>query len=256
MPEPLTFDARSEKNLKTLLPGAERVMRRLLRALLDAGLDAKIISGTRTYAEQQKLYNQGRNGNPGPIVTNAPPGHSNHNFGLAIDIGLFNGSDYLESSPLYNKAGAIGKAMGLEWGGDWKMNDTPHFEVKTGLTMAQKRDRVAKGIPLLPDDPDEWTLYLNGKLLGELTEKGGALYYPARALLNRMYGEALVLANLGYLETSARLTWAGDMLSVPTTRNAQGTVLADVEHLAEWLALAADKDSEKRTVTLRKAITP
>lgn len=252
MPDDLTFDPRSEKHLKTLLPGAERVMRRLLRALLDAGLDAKIISGTRTYAEQAQLYAQGRTA-PGPKVTNAPPGHSNHNFGLAVDIALFDDGDYLESSPLYNKAGAIGKAMGLEWGGDWKMHDTPHFEVKTGLTMAQKRERVAKGVPLLPDDPDEWTLYLNGKMLGELTERSdGYLFYPARALLNRLYGETVVLANLGYIPETERLTWAGDAIFPATTRNAQGTVLTEITKMAEWLALTVTKDTENRRLMLTR----
>jgi len=45
----------------------------------------KLISGLRTYEEQDALYAQGRTA-PGPKVTNAPGGHSNHNFGLAFDM--------------------------------------------------------------------------------------------------------------------------------------------------------------------------
>jgi hypothetical protein len=41
--------------------------------------------GTRTFAEQAKLYFQGRT-TPGPIVTNAPAGSSLHNFGCAVDV--------------------------------------------------------------------------------------------------------------------------------------------------------------------------
>ena len=42
-----------------------------MKKVLDAGINAKIISGTRTYAEQNNLFRQGRFGNPGPIVTKA-----------------------------------------------------------------------------------------------------------------------------------------------------------------------------------------
>lgn len=146
-----TFDERSERNLKTLLPAAQGRFRDFLAALLDAGLEAKIISGTRSYPEQAELYAQGRT-KPGPIVTRAKPGYSNHNFGVAIDIGLWNGKDYLEDSPLYKKAGEIGKKMGLAWGGDWSsFKDLPHFEYPTGLTLAQMRQHVIDGIPILPE---------------------------------------------------------------------------------------------------------
>lgn len=44
-----------------------------------------VTSGRRTMAEQQHLYNQGRT-EPGKVVTNARPGSSAHNFGLAADL--------------------------------------------------------------------------------------------------------------------------------------------------------------------------
>ena len=251
----ITFDDRSERNLKTLLPGAERAARKFLAAVRAAGIDARIISGTRTYAEQQALFDQGRT-KPGPRVTNARPGQSNHNFGIAWDIGIFSdSSDYLEDSPLYRKAGAIGKAMGLDWGGDWaKIRDEPHFEVKTGLSMAQKRERVAKGIPLLPDDPDVWTLHLNGKLLGEMRAPGdGYLYYPARALLNRLYGEAVVLRSLNVDKGRNVLTWNGEGTGVPVIYNEQGSALAQIGPLAEWVALTAVWDDKARTIRLSRS---
>lgn len=40
--------------------------------------------GMRTFAEQAKIYFQGRT-TPGPIVTNAQAGMSCHNYGIAID---------------------------------------------------------------------------------------------------------------------------------------------------------------------------
>lgn len=142
----MTFDARTESNINTLLPAAQAKAREFMAACLAAGISLKIISGTRTYAEQNALYEHGRT-KSGPIVTNARGGYSWHNFGIAWDIGIFDGIRYLEESPLYAKAGAIGKSLGLEWGGDWKsIQDEPHFQLKTGLTLAQMRERVAKGI--------------------------------------------------------------------------------------------------------------
>jgi peptidoglycan L-alanyl-D-glutamate endopeptidase CwlK len=132
-PAPLA-DPRSEGNIGTLLAPVQPIARAFLAKLnarfgeMQNGVTAKIIGGTRTYAEQDNLYAQGRT-KPGAIVTNARGGYSNHNFGIAFDIGLFAGSAYLEESPLYATAGAIGKSLGLEWGGDWaSIQDKPHFE--------------------------------------------------------------------------------------------------------------------------------
>lgn len=43
--------------------------------------------GYRTFAEQAKIYFQGRT-TPGKIVTNARPGLSCHNYGIAVDLVL------------------------------------------------------------------------------------------------------------------------------------------------------------------------
>lgn len=147
-----TFDERSEKNLATLHPKAQVKAREFLaaaQAAMPGGLSVKIISGSRSYAEQDALYAKGRT-TPGRKVTNARGGFSNHNFGIAWDIGLFRDRDYLEEDPLYGECGKIGRAMGLEWGGDWKsFRDEPHYQIKTGLSLAQMRARVAAGKEVL-----------------------------------------------------------------------------------------------------------
>lgn len=43
-------------------------------------------NGFRSFAEQDKLYAQGRTNKSKPIVTNARGGYSAHNYGLAIDF--------------------------------------------------------------------------------------------------------------------------------------------------------------------------
>jgi peptidoglycan L-alanyl-D-glutamate endopeptidase CwlK len=127
------FDARSETNIRGLQLKAQPLVRRSLAALLAKGHEAKIISGTRTYAEQNVLYKQGRFGNSGPVVTNARGGYSWHNFGLAWDIGLFKGGTYLTDGAPYAAASPVAKVPGLEWGGDWKnFKDVPHYQLATG----------------------------------------------------------------------------------------------------------------------------
>ena len=78
-------DARSEACISTLEPDAQRKSRQFLKAANALPLTYKIISGTRTVAEQDELFAQGRT-KPGKIVTKAEGGESNHNFGIAWDI--------------------------------------------------------------------------------------------------------------------------------------------------------------------------
>jgi peptidoglycan LD-endopeptidase CwlK len=147
MPE---FDARSEKNLATLRPKAQPHFRALLRALIayatSHGLEVKIISANRTWAEQDALFAKGRTTPPiGKkfIVTNARGGQSNHNFQIAVDIGLFKDGKYLEESVHYKKVGALGEELGLEWGGRWKdLPDTPHYQIKTNKKVSVLRELV------------------------------------------------------------------------------------------------------------------
>ena len=133
--EPLTatsdkVDDRSEKVIATLLPEVQPYARALVTKAAADGITIKVISGLRTYDEQNDLYAQGRT-KPGRIVTNARGGFSNHNFGIAFDVGVFEGGQYLDESPKYNAVGVVGMDLGLEWGGNWKtIQDEPHFQLR------------------------------------------------------------------------------------------------------------------------------
>jgi peptidoglycan L-alanyl-D-glutamate endopeptidase CwlK len=123
-------DERSEKAIATLLAEVQPYARALVFKATAVGITIKILSGLRTYAEQDALYAQGRS-KPGPIVTNGRGGFSNHNFGIAFDIGVFEGPKYLGETPKYNAVGALGTDLGLEWGGNWKtIKDAPHFQLR------------------------------------------------------------------------------------------------------------------------------
>ena len=82
----------------------------------------------------------------GQIVTNARGGYSNHNFGLAFDVGVFDGGRYLGESPLYKVVGALGRSLGLEWGGDWRsIQDEPHFQLRPAwAAQMSERDFLAQ----------------------------------------------------------------------------------------------------------------
>lgn len=149
-------DARSEREIATLLPEVRPIARALVQKAAASGIQIRIIDGTRTWAEQDALYAKGRTA-PGKIVTNARGGHSNHNFGIAFDVGVFSGDRYLGESPKYRAVGVLGMELGLEWGGNWtSIVDQPHFQLRPvwadGLRerdmLAEMRRRVADGTPI------------------------------------------------------------------------------------------------------------
>ncbi|RFS24695.1 peptidase M15 [Chitinophaga silvatica] len=145
-----TFDPRSESNIVTLIPKAQILARQVLKAFTTTGSDVRIISGTRTYAEQDMIYKQGRFGNKLPKVTNARGGQSNHNFGLAWDIGLFESGAYITTDTKYKALAAkvLPLFPDLLWGGNWvTFKDNPHYQLKAVSDSVTKlRDLFEKGI--------------------------------------------------------------------------------------------------------------
>lgn len=144
-----SVDDRSESNIKTLLPEVQILARSLVHAAENIGITIKVISGSRTYEEQHAIYLQGRESvdvvnatrqkagmepidqNENKKVSNVDAGHSNHNFQIAFDIGVFEGKKYLARSPLYKAVAVLGKQLGLTWGGDWRhLRDEPHYELR------------------------------------------------------------------------------------------------------------------------------
>jgi peptidoglycan L-alanyl-D-glutamate endopeptidase CwlK len=125
-----SVDPRSEQVISSLNVNVQPYARALVQVARTAGITIKVISGMRTYAEQDALYAKGRQAD-GPIVTRARGGYSNHNFGIAFDIGVFENAKYLGESPKYKAVGVIGMQLGLEWGGNWKtLVDEPHFQLR------------------------------------------------------------------------------------------------------------------------------
>ncbi len=144
-----SFDPRSETNIITLTPKVQVLARQFLGICKNRGLDVRIISGTRTYAEQDALYRKGRYGNKEPRVTNARGGSSNHNFGIAWDVGLFQNGKYLTTVNPYKQLAtlALPQLPNLKWGGHWtSFPDYPHYEHQVnGHGIAQVRQLFETG---------------------------------------------------------------------------------------------------------------
>lgn len=132
-------DERSEKNIATLHERVRPYARALVNLAKSQGIDIKVISGLRTYEEQNALFAKGG-------VTKARGGYSNHNFGLAFDIGLFEGPHYISGSPQYKAIGSLGIGLGLEWGGSWtSFVDEPHFQLRPQWAKnMSERDMLAE----------------------------------------------------------------------------------------------------------------
>ncbi len=121
-----------------LHPVVQDLCNKFIAKCKDSGIKVIITSTYRDNEKQTQLYNQGRNGNPGKIVTNAKAGQSIHNYKLAFDFcPIVDGQASWSDTLLFITCGRIGKNLGLTWGGDFKsIKDMPHFEYTNGLTLA------------------------------------------------------------------------------------------------------------------------
>ncbi len=113
----------------------------LLRAAHALGIELIVTQAYRSMDEQAHLYAQGRT-IAGPIVTNAPPGSSWHEFRKAFDVAILKDgrATWPNDVALWQRIGNIGKQIGLDWGGDFHtIIDRPHFEYHPGQTLAMAR---------------------------------------------------------------------------------------------------------------------
>ena len=137
------------RNVSQLHPTLQKKVVELQKECKKQGIKIKIGECFRTVAEQNALYAKGRTA-PGSIVTNAKGNSysSMHQWGIAFDFfldmdvdkdGKTSDDAFNNATKLFNRVGAIGKKIGLEWGGDWKsIKDLPHFQLPDwGSTATQ-----------------------------------------------------------------------------------------------------------------------
>lgn len=131
----------NSRNIDDLHPRVAEMCQRFMSRCAGEGIDLLITSTYRDNESQAALYAQGRT-KPGRRVTNAKPGQSYHNYRVAFDVvPLRNGKPVWGASgadgELWQHLGRIGKAVGLEWAGDWqRFKEYPHFQYTGGLKLA------------------------------------------------------------------------------------------------------------------------
>jgi peptidoglycan L-alanyl-D-glutamate endopeptidase CwlK len=112
------------RGIDKLIPPVEALAKRFLSLCEEAGYLVKITDTLRTEAEQNAI----------PAAnTNARYPNSYHNWGLAFDFCRdVKGREWDNSDKFFNAVGAIGKSIGLTWGGDFKsIKDMPHLQDDT-----------------------------------------------------------------------------------------------------------------------------
>lgn len=140
------LNKRNEKKVVQLHPKIQCDVRNFINsAEKELGIQLIIVQGLRTFAEQDKLYSQGRT-SPGKIVTKVKGGQSMHNYGVAIDVFPLHADGKLhmekdrENIEMLKKVAPIAKRYGFSWGGDWKkFVDNPHFEKPFGKRISELR---------------------------------------------------------------------------------------------------------------------
>lgn len=131
------FSTRSLKNLEGIHPDMVKLMK---ASIIDCPIDFTIVEGVRSVLRQKELYAKGRS-KPGKKITNCDGVRvrSNHQikadgYGYAVDIYAYpidvNDTENIRIIAEHIKKKAADLGFRVEWGGDWKMKDYPHFELK------------------------------------------------------------------------------------------------------------------------------
>ena len=119
---PYAFGPRSLKRMEGVHPDLRKVMD---RAIAITDMDFTVLEGLRTLAQQRKYYATGK----------SKTMRSRHLTGHAIDIApLVDGkvtwdwAVYDRFAPIIKQA-AKDVGVKVEWGGDWKWRDGPHWQL-------------------------------------------------------------------------------------------------------------------------------
>jgi peptidoglycan L-alanyl-D-glutamate endopeptidase CwlK len=100
------------------------------------GIPIKLTEGYRPPERQAALLTTG--------ATDAKPGYSFHQYGLAFDLVPLDAQGKAWWEPpagVWDTIGRIGESLGLSWGGRWRptaklpLGDRPHFEYHPGFTI-------------------------------------------------------------------------------------------------------------------------
>lgn len=156
---PNQIATRNEAALAQVHPVLAKRVSGMIGALMVLNINLLVTEGLRTFARQAELYAYGRttvsntpckhngvalkigtcNQHPlGATITNAKPGQSWHQFGLAVDVVpdyvAADGAQTLDWNPAHDdwkQMLRVGKAFDLAEGAEWRtFPDFPHLQLK------------------------------------------------------------------------------------------------------------------------------
>lgn len=182
-------------------PELQKKAEKLIEECKKRGLIVKLGESFRTVAEQNALYAQGRT-KPGQIVTYAKGSDysSMHQWGVAFDIIRNDGKGaYNDSDGWFEKAGTVGKELGLEWGGDWTNPvDKPHFQLSQ---WGSTPDKLKKAYGSFENFKKTWEVYAAGEEEGEeLVTEGRAVVNGKEYKIDRILKDDMNFIKVGNFE--------------------------------------------------------
>lgn len=130
-------------------PFAEKMFNIYFNMYQKYGMRMRCTEGIRSYEKQQAIYDQGRKV-PGKILTNAKPGQSLHNFGLAADSCFVGNDPFLDHSfngaVMWDAFGSFVKMENLTWGRYIPgIEDLVHVELAHGMSLGELQYFLAHG---------------------------------------------------------------------------------------------------------------
>jgi peptidoglycan L-alanyl-D-glutamate endopeptidase CwlK len=197
----------------------------MIRRAYKEGIYVQISAGYRSMEEQAALYGQSRfysykgkdySNLAKPNVTNAKPGQSFHNFGLAVDFFLVteDGKTALWMvNTKWRRVADIGKELGFKWGGDWSgFKDYPHLEMTGGLSYSQLQagKRPTLSLKFNPGNEAIVTESPKKELASEVSKepsnnKGDSIVISIQKTLNNRYGFNLIIDGIPGPKTKSAL---------------------------------------------------
>lgn len=140
------MDPLSEKRLSLVHPRLAQLVREMHVQLVKENIPIMVAVGLRAWSDQMKAWLKGRdeNGNvvdQKQIVTNAPPGHSWHEYGLAVDvvpIAFVLLPNWGVGKPQWDRIVTTGESLGLFSGSRFvhAPKDWPHFQLTGALSVS------------------------------------------------------------------------------------------------------------------------
>ena len=145
----IVAEAWREKQIKVKFNSTFRTVgyQKVLRDAWDEWIKTLPADKRGKIKSKRDWVNQGKPGGEPPpkniVVRPATPGHSNHNFGTALDCSItVGGKSYSASNSKaqWESTGwpEIVKSYGLRWGGDWNKYDPVHIDLNISKSVKGK----------------------------------------------------------------------------------------------------------------------